>query len=133
MVRVRSAIPGTVEHEVFVDLVGHGQDVVGATQLGYLRQLVGAEDLPGRIVGRVEEEKAGTRSDGRGQLVGVEGPVGRVEPDQARDGAGHGRAGGVGVVRRLEHHHFVARLAQRQERGGDGLGGAGGHQHLVVG
>ena len=42
-------------------------------------------------------------------------------------------AGGVGVVRRFEHHHLVARLAERQERGGDGLGGAGGHQHLVLG
>ena len=40
---------------------------------------------------------------------------------------------GVAVVERLEHDDLVARLAQREQRGGDGLGGAGGHEHLGVG
>ena len=78
---------GAVEHQVLVDLVGHRQQVVGAAQLGYLRQLVGAEHLARRVVGRVEEEQAGPRADGRGQLAGVEGPVGGVEADQAADRA----------------------------------------------
>ena len=70
---------------------------------------------------------------GRGQLVGVEGPVGRVEADQPGDGAGHRGAGGVGVVGRLEHHDLVAGLAQREQGGGDGLGGPDGDEDLGLG
>ena len=70
---------------------------------------------------------------GRGELVGVEGPVRRVQADQPRHGAGHGGAGGVGVVGRLEHDDLVAGLAQREQRRRDGLGGAHGHEDLGLG
>ena len=56
-----------------------------------------------------------------------------MQADEARHGAGHGGAGGIGVVGRLEHHDLVAGLAQRQHGGGDGLGGAHGDEHLVSG
>ena len=52
---------------------------------------------------------------------------------EAGHGAGHGGAGGVGVVGRLEHDDLVAGLAQGQHGGGDGLGGADGDEDLVVG
>ena len=42
-------------------------------------------------------------------------------------------AGGVGVVVRLERDDLVAGLAQREQRGGDRLGRAGGDEHLAVG
>ena len=42
-------------------------------------------------------------------------------------------AGGVGVVVGLEHDDLVARADQREQRGGDRLGGAGRHQDLGVG
>ena len=71
--------------------------------------------------------------DGGGQLVGIEVPVGRVQADEAGDGAGHGGSGRVGVVGRLEHDDLVAGLAQGQERGGDGLGGPDGHEDVGVG
>ena len=54
---------GALEDQVLVDLVGHGQEVTVAAQLGDLRQLVGAEDLAGRIVRGVEEEHPGPRAD----------------------------------------------------------------------
>ena len=74
---------GAVEHEVLVDLVGHGHDVTGAAQFGYLCELVAAEHLSGRVVGRVEEEQAGTGADGRGQFVGVEASGIWIESEEA--------------------------------------------------
>ena len=41
-------------------------------------------------------------------------------------------AGGVRVVVRLEADHLVARLAEREDAGGDRLGGARGHHDLAV-
>ena len=71
--------------------------------------------------------------DRGGQLVRVEVPVGRVQAHQPRHGAGHSSAGRIGVVGRLEHDDLVAGLAQRQERGGNGLGGPDGHEDVGVG
>ena len=125
---------GAVEDEVLVDLVGHRQQVVGAAQGGDLRQLVGREHLARRVVRRVEQHQLRLRgADGGGELVGVEGPVGRVQAHEARPRAGHGAAGGVGVVGRLEHDDLVAGLAQGEQGGGDGLGGADGDEHLGLG
>src|SRR5581483_9020608 len=122
-----------VEDQVLVDLVGDGEEIVAAAQLGHLIERVGGEHLAGRVVRRVEEDEAGACGDGGGQVVGIEVPVGRVQPDQPGNGAGHGGAGGIGVVGGLEHDDLVARLAQGQHGGGDGLGGADGDQHLVFG
>ena len=47
--------------------------------------------------------------------------------------AGHGDDGGVRVVERLDQQHLGAGLDQPEHRGGDGLGGADGDQHLGVG
>jgi hypothetical protein len=124
---------GAIEDEVLVDLVRHRQDVVGTAERGDLRELLDTEHLAGRVVGCVEQDETGARTEGSRQLLGVERPVRRVKSDQARGGSGHGGAGGVRVVGRFEHHHFVARLAQGQQGGGDGLGCARGHQDLVVG
>ena len=50
--------------------------------------------------------------------------VGGAERDRHPDRAGHGDAGRVGVVVRLERDHLVARLDQGEQRRGDRLGGA---------
>ena len=68
--------------------------------------------------------------DQRGQRVDVGGVVGRHERHRAQPRAGHGRDGSVGVVGGLEGEDLVARVAQRQHRGGDRLGGAGRDEHL---
>ena len=63
----------------------------------------------------------------------------RKAPSCGRRVTGHARAarhrdaGGVRVVVRLQGDDLVARLQQGEQRGGDGLGGARGDQHLGVG
>ena len=46
--------------------------------------------------------------------------------------AGHRDDGGVGVVERLDQQHLRAGFDEPEDRRGDGLGGADGHQHLGV-
>ena len=58
---------------------------------------------------------------------------GADEGHPPQGGPGHGRDGGVGVVGGFEGQDLVARLAQRQHRCGDRLGGARGHQDLGLG
>ena len=123
----------TVEHEVLVDLVGDGDHVVLAAQLGDQRQLLAGEDLAGGVVRRVEQQDLRVRGERGPKLVGVEGPIRRPE--------GHDPAGcpaecdprGIRVVVRLEGDDLVAGPGQREHRGGEGLGRAGGDQHLAVG
>ena len=67
------------------------------------------------------------------ELVRVERPVRRAQRHDPPLRAGHGDAGGVGVVERLEAHDLVAGLAQREQGGGDRLRGARGDQDLAVG
>ena len=66
MVRVRSDIPGsvrdrdvaaTVEQEVLVHLVGDDDEVVFDGEVGDQGQLVGVEDLAGRVVRGVEQDQ----------------------------------------------------------------------------
>ena len=51
------------------------------------------------------------------------------------DGLDHGARGfrdrAIGIIGRLDQHHFVARPGQRHDRGGQRLGAAGGDQHFV--
>lgn len=63
---------------------------------------------------------------GAGRGVGAQG-------DRDATAAGQRDAGRVRVVVRLQRDDLVARLQQRQQRGGDGFGGAGGDQDLGVG
>ena len=65
--------------------------------------------------------------------VEVDDEAGRSERDHAEPGPRHRHRRAVGVVGGLEGDHLVAGLAEREERGGDGLGGAGRHEDLGVG
>ena len=97
-----------VEGQVLVDLVGHDEQVVLLGHRGDGRELGPVEHLAGRVVGRVEEDEPGTGRDGGPQGVDVEREVGRPQRDRAAGGAGHGDAGGVAVVVRLEGDGLVA-------------------------
>ena len=68
----------------------------------------------------------------RGELFRVERVAGRPQGHDAPGRARHRDARGVGVVVGLEGHDLVAGLAQREQRGGDRLGGAGGDEDLAV-
>ena len=67
------------------------------------------------------------------ERVGVERPVGGAELHDPPVRAGERDARGVGVVVRLEGDDVAPGLAQREQRRGDGLGGARGDEHLGVG
>ena len=70
------------------------------------------------------------RGDGGPQRVDVEAEVRRAQGHRAPYAAGHLDAGDVGVVEGLQDDHLVTGVHEGQDRGGDRLGGAGGHQHL---
>ena len=103
-----------VVDEVLVDLVGHGEEVVLDAEPGDQLELVAREHLPGRVVGRVEEDHRVRGPIGRLECGRVEPVVGRSEGDDAPLGAGHGDRRGVRVVVRLEGHDLVADLAERR-------------------
>jgi len=125
-----------VVDQVLVHLVADRDQVVRHTKLGDGRQLLAGEHGPGRVVRRVQQDRPGAWSDRRPQCVEIERePAGGGLGDQRNrppGGAGEGDGRGVGVVVGLEEDHLVARLDQRQQGGGDGLGGADGDQDLGV-
>ena len=124
-----------VEDEVLVDLVGDDEQVVLDAQLGDRARAPSRENtLPVGLCGELSSSSRVRGVIARRELVGVE--------RRSRAGAacttrrcapGHRDARGVRVVVRLERDDLVARLAQREQRGGDRLGRAGGDEHLGVG
>ena len=93
----------------------------------------GEKTLPVGLCGELRSTSLVRGPTAAAKLVRIEVPIGRVQAHRARHGAGHGRAGGVGVVHRLEHDDLVAGLAQRQHGGGDGLRGPDGDEHIGLG
>ena len=126
-------VPGAVVDEVLVDLVGDGQDIALDADPGHRVELGGTEHAPRRVVGRVEQDHPGPWPDSGGEGGGVEGEVGGPQGHDPPPGPGHGDGGGVGVVVGLEGDDLVARLAQAEHGGGDGLGGPHGDDDLGVG
>ena len=104
-----------LEHEVLVDLVGHRDEVVLDAELRDHLELGAREHLAGRVVGRVQQQHAGTRRDRARELVGIERVVGRAQLHDAPLRARERDARGVRVVVRLERDDVVARLAQRED------------------
>ena len=121
-----------VEDKVLVDLVGDGDDVVLATQLGDEREFVTSEHLARRIVRRVEKQRLRVRRERGPQFVGVEGPVGSAEGDHPASRATQCDTGGVGVVVGLEGDDLVARPGEGEHGGSECLSGTGGDQDLTV-
>ena len=124
---------GALVHEVLVDLVRDGQEVVAAARLGDHRELGRSEDLPYGVQGRVEDHEARLRRDRGLEGRGVEPEVVALEGHHAGAGPRHGQARRVGVVEGLEEHGFVARLAEGLHAREDGLGGPGVDRDLAVG
>ena len=92
-----------VEDEVLVDLVADRDQVVLAADRGDRLELVAREDLAGRVVRRVEHQRAHARPGGGGaQRVDVERPVGRAQRDRPADAARERDRRRVGVVGRVD-------------------------------
>lgn len=129
----RDGAVGAFVDQVFVHLVGDHEQVVFDGESGDGTPLVIGQDHAGGVVRRVEQQHPGAGCDGVPQRVEVGAEVRGAEGQRYADGARHGDAGGVRVVERLEGDHLVARLQQGEHRGGDGLRGPRGDQHLRVG
>ena len=131
--RDQRQVPAAVEDHVLPHLVA---DRDGAGLFAEARQqfeVLAAVDGAGRIERVVEQHHLGLRREGARQHLLGEAPVRRLEPHEARHAAGALHQRQVGVVERLEQHHLVAGLDQRQQRAGERLGGAGGHHDLGLG
>jgi hypothetical protein len=123
----------TVEHDVLVDLVGHGQQVTLDAELCNRRQLAIVQHHARGVVRRVHENQARSVGDAGRQGIDVEPELGWLERHAPQRGTRHGCGRGVGVVGGFECNDLVAHLAERHQRGGDRLGRAGRDEHLGVG
>ena len=120
-----------VEHHVLVDLVrdheqsGLDRDRLEPSHVG-IRQGHAA-----RVVRRVDQDCPGAGGDRSCDRIPVDAKcVGHRDAD--RDATGQLDIGQVAVVGRLDHDDFVARAHDRQDRGEDGLCGAGGDRDFGI-
>ena len=120
-----------VEGQVLVDFVGDAGHVELVTQVGDQLLLFEGEDAAGGVLRRVDDYGAGFAGEGGAQLVGVEGPVGRVQRHEDRRRPGHRDVGHVAVEIRLDDDDLVAGIDQPKHAGKDGLGRAGGDEHVL--
>ena len=86
--------------------------------------------LPVGLCGVLSTRPARPWRERSAQLVGVESPIGLVERDEARHGAGEDRVRAVVLVERLEDHDLVARVQEREHRRDHSLGRAAGHRDV---
>ena len=116
--------------DVLVYVVGQGDEVVLAAEVGDQLQLVLAKDLARRVVRRVDDDRPRPRGDRRAKLIGIDRPVRLVQRDVAGDGSGQDRVGAVVLIERLEDDHLVARVEQPEHRRDHPLGRTAGHRDL---
>ncbi len=119
--------------DVLVYLIGDHEGVVPLAQLRDQGQLLDREDLAGRVVRRVDDDRTGAVGERGTQLGLVERPVRFPQTDEARHGAGQDRIGAVVLVHRVEQDDLVAGVEQRQQRGDHRLGRTTGHADLALG
>jgi hypothetical protein len=87
--------------DVLVDVVGQRDQVVLAAEVGDQLELVPAEDLAGRVVRRVDDDRPRPRRDRRAELVRIDRPVRLVQCDVAGNGARQDRIGPIILVVRV--------------------------------
>ncbi len=119
-----------VDH-VLVDLVADQQHVGRAQQRGQAVEVLRAPDRRGRVVRRVDDQRARARPDRRGDAIEVGAEAARGQRHAHQPAAGKLDAGAVAVVARLEHDDLVARVHAGQDRGEDRLRRAGGDGDVV--
>ncbi len=126
--------------QVFVYLVGNSQSVPPLAESRDELELLAREDLPGRIVGRIDDDGLGPGSEGGGQLIGVESPcvlparqVWLVKGNVPGDGAGQQAVRPIVLVEGLEDHHLIARVHHGHDGSHHGLGSAAAYGYLGLG
>ncbi len=122
---------GAVVHHVLVDLVGHRDAPVAHAEVADRLEFRPAQHPSRRVGRRVDDDGAGAGAEGRGQPVEVQRAA-RLEGDEHRARVGEDGVRAVVLVERLEDHHLLARVHQREQRGDHRLGGAAGDGDLAV-
>ncbi len=123
----------TVEHQVLVDLVADQVDIPVANQRGQAVQFLAVDQRAAGVVRGIDDDQPGTRPDGLGHALPVDGEVRQRQRHVHATPAGELHGGFVAVVGRVEYHHFVARMDQRLDRAEDRLGRPRRDGHLAVG
>ena len=124
---------GVVEGQVLVDLVTDDEHVMRHRQSDDLGEIVPIQHHAGGIVRAVDDDGLGALGESGGQLGMIQPEVRPEDTDTDPATAGEVDRGGVRVVERLQGDHLVAGVDERQDRRGQGLGGAGGDQDLGIG
>ena len=117
-------VGGAIEENVFVDFVGDGEAIVLFAKRGDEFEFGAPKDLAGGVIGRVDDDGFGARVEGLAELVGVEGPGGGAQGDDAADGAAEQRVGVIVLVVRLEDDDFVAGISDGEQGGDHAFSGA---------
>ena len=125
-------LPSLVD-DVLVDLVGDRNRVPFAAEGRDRLELGAGEHFAGRIVRCVQDDGLRPVIERSRELVRIERPIGFAQRDVARRSAGKDRVRAVVLVKRLEDHHFVARIDDGHHRRHHRLGRAAADGHLFVG
>jgi hypothetical protein len=123
------AMGAVVEDDVFPDLVRDRDQVVAHTDAGQCRDLVGIERSRRRVVRIVEHHKPGARPHRRRDGLLGQPPQRRDQTHRPRHAARPLDQRPIGVIGGLEQQHLVARIDERHQGGGQGLGRARGDHH----
>ena len=119
-----------VEDDVLPDLIADRNTVELLAEARQQFEVFARIDHGRRIERIVEQHRLGLVIEGSAQHFFREPPVRRLEAQQARNAAGLADNRQIGIIDRLEHDDFVARLDHGEDRRGQRLGAAGGHHHL---
>ena len=123
----------TVEHHVFIHLIGNEPNVVRCDDFSERVPLCARPGSPARVVRRIHEYGARFRRNRRRDRVeiGLEGAL--FETHRHRNAARELNVRDIAVVTRLKHDGLVARPHHRQNRRENALRCAGGDRNFRCG
>ena len=125
-------MPGAVEHDVFIHLIGQQHDVGVARQFGQHGQILAVKQAAGRIVRRVDDDHACAWRDERTYLVPIRPVIREFELRIDRPAADSFDRRDVTVIDRLEYDDLVSATHEGGNRGEDGLRRAGRDGDFLV-
>ena len=115
---------GAVVEHVLVDFIGNGVGIPADAEVPDGFELGALENLSRGIIRGVQDDGLRLRAERGGEFRRIEFPIGRIKIYEAGGGAGEDRVGPVVFVKRLEDHHLVAGIDDRQHRGNHCFGRA---------
>ena len=124
---------GAVVEHVLVDFVGDRKGIPAHAEIADAFEFGALENFAGGIIRRIEDDRLGRGTERRGEFIGIERPIGRLQLDEARRRAGKNRIRPIIFVERFEDHHFVARIDDRHHRRHHRLGRAAADGDLALG